>query len=701
MLAGSRATFGAGALGAGLRRLRQDRALDVAFTGAVLAAAIVALLLVVVVAKLAMTLVASVQRKDTGALLLGVSVVIAVPFVALLGLPIFRVTRRAASIVPALGALPRVAVLAVGGLLAIAGLGLFVVFTRLDWRVLGLGAYGLIAVLVLGTPLLLALGHGPLDGVRRKLPGRGVLVAVGALIALALPVLTLGGAPSRQVATAVIDESLAGAKLVAAYRGVLDGDGDGYSAFFGGPDCDDGRASVNPGAKEIAGNGIDDNCRGGDRAADAGEDGSGDGTASGTAVASGTGTGTGAGAGTAATPPAPTALAGGANVLVIMIDTVRADRLGVAGYQRDGVSLTPRLDAFAQQSTWFTRAYSQASNTPRAMPAFMTSRYPSVVAVDKLNKNYPVLADDNLMLFEVLKEAGLKTIGFSSHFYFRDERNFQQGFDEYDNEGALDIGPANKDIAAPRIVPKVLARLDALAASKERFAMWVHLFEPHSSYVEHGVRPITERGTASLIQKYDYELAFTDGWTGQIFDKLAERGLDQNTIVVVVSDHGEAFGVHRFAGEAMFFHGQTLYDELLRIPLLVRVPGQAAQRSDAVVQLIDVAPTLLDALGIALPASFMGRSLAPALRGEPLAERPAFAELIPYPSWKHEGKAAISGDGAWKLFDRISDGKQELYDLRVDAEERTDLWSKDKAAAARMQALLLDFVEVTLAGASE
>ncbi|MCA9679072.1 MAG: sulfatase, partial [Myxococcales bacterium] len=394
----------------------------------------------------------------------------------------------------------------------------------------------------------------------------------------------------------------------------------------------------------------------------------------------------------------PTALAPKANVVIVMIDTVRADRLGVAGYQRDGTSLTPRLDGFAAGATRFTDAYSVAPNTPRAMPAFMTSRYPSVIHVDKLFKNYPVLDDDNQMLFEAFQAAGLKTYGFSSHFYFRPERNFTQGFDAYDNEGALDIAPSNKDSASPRIVPKVLAKLDELGASKERFAMWVHLFEPHSTYMEHDGWKITEHGTASLEQKYDYEIAFVDGYVGQIFDKLDATGLADDTIVVVVADHGEAFGVHTFAGQKMFFHGQTLYNELLRIPLMIRVPGQPARVDGAVVSLIDVAPTLLDAIGAPVPKSFLGRSLVPALRGEALPPRPAFAELIPYPSWDHEGRSITSADGKWKLFDRVSDHKVELYDLTADPAEKQDVYTAHPDVAKQLEAQLLDFVEVTLQG---
>jgi len=382
-----------------------------------------------------------------------------------------------------------------------------------------------------------------------------------------------------------------------------------------------------------------------------------------------------------------------------MIDTLRTDRLGAAGYRRDGASMTPRIDAFLAESTWFRRAYAQANNTPRSMPSFMASRYPSLVKVDKLHSKYPRVDDANVMLFEQLQAAGLTTLGVASHFYFRDERNFTQGFTSFDNDGALDIGPSNKDVASPRIVPRAVAKLAELGTSKQRFAMFVHLFEPHSSFVEHeGFPPVTETGTKAHAHRYDYELAFVDGWVGQLLDGLAAAGLDQDTVVVLMSDHGEAFGEHNFGGQSMF-HGTNLYDEQLRVPFAFRVPGAAPRAVDDVVQLIDLAPTVAELAGAKPDASWLGRSLVPAIQGGALPPKPAFAELLAYPGWEQDLKMAVSADGAWKLINVLSQRRMELYDLAGDPGEQRDRWNDASAAAAKeqMQKLLLDWVEVTLA----
>src|SRR5678816_2562234 len=140
-----------------------------------------------------------------------------------------------------------------------------------------------------------------------------------------------------------------------------------------------------------------------------------------------------------------------------------------------------------------------------------------------------------------------------------------------------------------------------------------------STYMAHDEFPITESGGGGLMQKYDYEIAFADMRTAKIIDAIDKNGMRDKVMLLVVADHGEAFGVHRAYGQKMFFHGQTLYDELLRVPLLVRVPGVAPRRVAEPVALLDVAPTIVELMGAPRQASFQGRSLVPALVGEALA----------------------------------------------------------------------------------
>ncbi|MCG8418275.1 MAG: sulfatase-like hydrolase/transferase [Proteobacteria bacterium] len=692
---GFRATHGRGALSRLIRRMVDDRAFDRAVTGGLLAAVLVTLLFVLAAATAAMVLVAEVQRKQAGALLMGLSLACALPLIAAMGWPIYRITRVVAGLVPRIGPIPRSGVAAVGSLVGVFAIAVYFVFTRLEWRALNLDAMAFLGSYPALCLVWLVLWYRVLYRVRKAIGAGVVALVAGSLGAVALPLYTLGVQPSEQTVLSLTEHSMGARILVGAGRSLIDRDSDGFSAFLGGPDCDDRDPAVHPDAREIADNGVDDNCLGGDRKSDANVEAR-PSTAQHTRHAPDRAVGRAAGVNRkgGATPSSRTGRAD--NALIIMVDTVRADRLGVAGYRRDGKSLTPRLDDLAENAAYFTRVYAQAPNTPRSVPSTFASRFPSQLAVASSFVNYPKLLDQHVSVFEVLRDAGIHTVGYASHFYFREERNARQGFELFDNEGALDIKGSNKDTAAPRIVPKVEAKLAELAKHGRRFAVFVHLFEPHSTYMAHAEYPITERGIAGLVQKYDYEIAYVDRWIGRILAAVERHGLADRTAVFVYSDHGEAFGVHRVAGKQMFFHGQTLYDELLRVPLIISIPGSKPGVYDDTVMLIDLAPTLCDALGVAQPDRFVGRSLLPRITGQPLANRPAYGELLPAPSWKHSAKMVVSREGRYKLYHRISESRYELYDLKSDPEERVDLSAKRPDVVKQLKQELLRWIEVDL-----
>ena len=558
-------------------------------------------------------------------------------------------------------------------LLALLGVGAGVIaLAQADWRVLDLGP-----VKAATLALVLGIAHFVFWYGRPKaprFPGARVRLGIQAgVVLMVLVMLVAGGRVSEgSAAYRALEDGSLGMRLgLAAARRLTDGDGDGYSALYGGGDCNDRRQDSYPGAEDVPRDGVDQNCEGGDA------------TVASASPAEGSG----------GAPPAPARRRSGdafaGNILIVSIDALRADRLGVAGYRRRGdKSLTPHLDGLAQRGAYFRRAWSQAPNTPRSFPSLLTGRLPADVAWVQRSLNYSPIAPANETFFEQLAGAGLRPIGLFSHFYFSADRGLNQGFSEWNNDGAGTIAESNKDIASPRIVPRVIARLKKAAAAKERFVLWTHLFEPHSSYLAHAEFPTSLRGVEGLQEKYDYEIAYVDRWFGKILTALDETGLRDSTAVLVFADHGEAWGEHKF-----YFHGQDLTEEQLRVPLIVTVPGKKPVVVDDPVALVDIGATLVDLVGLETPAAFRGRSLLPALDGQRLSPRPIFAELLPATAWpKHE---TMMVEGTFKITHKITDRRWELHDLAADPGQQKDL-SRDPAHLARLEELrkkLLTFEE--------
>jgi arylsulfatase A-like enzyme len=654
----------------GWKSLRDDPGHDRAVVAGILAGAVGILVVALVAAAGQRMFVGKMQSQKLATIAsAGLVAIGAIPgaLAAIAALPLLRRIAQA---------LPRPRTLGATGVLVITmGAGAVLAFiaalSRADWRVLDLGPfYALAIALVLGAAHgLFWFGSATGRALRTRMPARlgsamSFAIAIVAFAGLVIGARLPEGAPGFAAAT---DGSWGLRLLLGAARRATDHDGDGFSARFGGGDCDDTRADVYPGADDVPGNGVDENCEGGD------------------AKASATPTASAGSAGApSAAPIAPVeARADGfkGNLLVITIDALRADRLGVAGYSRQaGKSLTPTLDTLARKGTYFKRAWSQAPNTPKSFPVILTGRYPSDIAWDKPGTNYPNLLPINHTFFETLAATGMKPIGIFSHFYFTADRGISR------------VAESNKDIASPRIVPRVIERLKQAAARKEHFALWTHLFEPHSSYMTHKEFPTSLSGVPGLMEKYDYEIAFCDQWVKKLIDAVSELGLAQNTAIVIMADHGEAWGEHK-----AYFHGTDLFEEQLRVPLIFVVPGHPGRVIDEPVALVDVAPTLIDLVGAPIPGNMRGQSLLPVIlhgksaRGP--APRPIFSEMLPATAWPHH--ATMMLDDGKKLIHRITERRWELYDLASDPGEKKNL-ADAPGSAALLEALrgkLLAFEE--------
>lgn len=381
------------------------------------------------------------------------------------------------------------------------------------------------------------------------------------------------------------------------------------------------------------------------------------------------------------------------NIVMIVVDTLRQDHMGYAGYHRN---TTPNIDEIAKESVVFMDAQSTSPHTPRSIPPLFFSRYASQIRWIGPRINFPRLRDENLSVFEVLQQGGWKNIGMASHFYFDERRNVHQGFEVWDNSEAKDIAGSNTDIATPRIWAKVEPVIEELGKAKrekgdeaEPFSLFVHFFDPHATWnyrSEFGF----ERGSSTRerhLAAYDSEIAFADRYVGKLVEKLKEEGLYDDVIFVLTSDHGEGFNEH-----GHYFHGQTLYNTITNVPMLIRVPGWFTRQVEGPVSIIDIAPTLLDLVGLAIPTEFEGESLTSVMLGrQEVPERPIFMELLPYTAFPEHHRAVLVGDQ--KLIVNFTLGVEEFYDLGEDRGEQNNLIRERGDDAARLREILDEFMQ--------
>lgn len=384
------------------------------------------------------------------------------------------------------------------------------------------------------------------------------------------------------------------------------------------------------------------------------------------------------------------------NVLVYLVDTLRADQLGLYGSSRD---TSPRLDAFARRAVVFDRAFASLSWTRPSVASLLTGLHPQAHGVRDMDD---LMADRLFTMAEAFQAAGYETAGFSSSVMAAPRYNFAQGFDHFlyldrsryfpdpSRRGRFDYVPVPHVF---RAVAEWLARPHA-----RPFFLYVHTMEPHSRYA--APRAYRHWGNRAAA-RYDAEVRFADDYFGRLVDLLDERGLLDDTLVVFTADHGEELGER-----GNFTHGHTLYNELLRVPLVFRHPAFAPGRRDEVVRLLDVLPTLAEWLALPLGgARLQGRSFLPLLEGGRLPPGPArvvFAQA----RYRRLDAESLEMEGM-KLIHvvRDRDGPRdawELYDVARDPGERHDLAAKlpEVVAAYRRQLERLEAAAGTAASPS-
>ncbi|HEX2340615.1 MAG TPA: sulfatase [Vicinamibacterales bacterium] len=356
-------------------------------------------------------------------------------------------------------------------------------------------------------------------------------------------------------------------------------------------------------------------------------------------------------------------------VVLITLDTTRADRLSPYGLM--DVSM-PHLERLAREGVVFDRATSVAPLTLPAHSSIFTGLFPAAHGV-RDNADQPLSAE-RTTLAEILKAQGFETAAFVASAVLDPGRGLDQGFHKYSGVSQTTLTGRTTSLASvesrqrrgDEVMSDAVKWLDGIGDA--RFFLWTHLYDPHRPYDP--PEPFRSR----QFDPYIGEIAFVDSQIGRLLEALEHRGLLDRTLVVVAGDHGESLGEH---GERD--HGIFLYESVLRVPLIVRGPGFAPRRVGDVVRLVDVMPTILDALDLSAPA-MDGVSLVDVMHGTRRVDLEVVAESM-YPLWFGWSPLRALRSGRFKLVDAP---RPELYDLERDPVETRNLFDDRPALADAM-----------------
>jgi arylsulfatase A-like enzyme len=398
------------------------------------------------------------------------------------------------------------------------------------------------------------------------------------------------------------------------------------------------------------------------------------------------------------------------HIFLITVDTLRATALGVYGYGRP---TSPNIDAFARRAVVVSDAIAQAPYTKASMASMLTGLFPTshktytasiapeaIVAGPgrhQTPRTTDVLPDELLTLPEALEEAGYRTIALVTNPFLIREFGFGQGFDVHRFFATRDYERADA------VLREAAAHLPG-PGSPPVF-LWIHLMDPHNPYdpparyrsmfpparpprlvpleaIPPEIRLPDVRDLHTYRARYDAEVRAADEALGRFFRELRARGLWDSSVVVLTSDHGEEFLEHGGMG-----HNTSLYDEQLRVPLILRIPGIAPRVARMQAQLVDLFPTLAGLAGAREPDVLHGGDLLPVLEGRTGAERYAFAEIV--------GVRFALRTLNWKFTSSLQGGKQ-LFDLRKDPGERHNVARAQVPRAARLEDVVARIVSMTI-----
>jgi len=533
-------------------------------------------------------------------------------------------------------AVPRARALAGAGVLAALALAVVAVRWNQDFQYVRWSDGVVVAAIALGGAILAR---------RLELRWPRALLLAGA--ALVLVFVAGASEPGRKAA--------ARAGLVAPFldgaRVALDFDRDGYASLLGGGDCNDRDPQINPAAQEWPDDGIDQNCDGKDATA----------------------------ASLKALPlhPVPATVPRDLNLILVTIDTLRADHLGCYGYPR---ATSPVIDKLAAEGTLFTNGWAHAPSTRYSMPALATGRWPSAIDWQDCSgctdRWWPRIGREHVTLGEALHGLGYFTGALYAIQYFRKDfaRGFERGIDHFeDHRAALQVDVNNDPAHAMGSSSREMAD-DAIAfldeAKEKKFFLWLHFYDPHLDYARHPEAPAFGERPVDL---YDAEIWYTDFHFGRVLERLKQLGLWDRTALFVTGDHGEGFGEHGIPA-----HGYHLYPAQTKVPFIVRIPGAAPRKVGTPVGHVDIPPTLVNLIRGPQQPSFLGRSMLDLALGSPAATppRPVFQEVTYECATGMDctRRRALVSDTHHLIWNWMPDNTTECYDVRADPAELRDLW---------------------------
>lgn len=359
------------------------------------------------------------------------------------------------------------------------------------------------------------------------------------------------------------------------------------------------------------------------------------------------------------------------NVLFLSIDSLRAD-MPWAGYPRP---IAPRLSALHAKSVSYPRAYSTSSFTSKSVPGMLTGRYPSELArTGAFFTKYLSPAD---FFCTSLDTQGIPCAAGHAHAYFgKGQSGFESGFRQWQLVPNIPFDyQTDPYVTSDKLTPLAIQTLTEVSKSDKPFFAWFHFMDPHDVYKTHTESPHFGSRPRDL---YDEEVFFTDLWIGKLLDFVESQPWAPRTAVIVTADHGEAFGEHGITR-----HAHEVWEELVRVPLFVYLPGNAPRVIETTRGHVDLAPTFLELLGASPIATLQGTSLVSEVRGGDAPARDVISDL---PEDEYNERRRTLVHERIKLIAFGNDVRFALYDLEADPKEAEDLARKRPELLDEMRA---------------